>query len=118
MGTIAEGERNKMLDAWAGRTAYTANAAVYVKLHIGDPGAAGTANAAANTTRQQAVFPAGAIIAASGTATHADSSAGITGADSGSSSSSGDGTSGSAFPSSTSSISAGDGGSTMFGAIG
>jgi len=56
MGTIAEGERNKMLDAWAGRTAYTANAAVYVKLHIGDPGAAGTANAAANTTRQQAVF--------------------------------------------------------------
>jgi len=62
--------------------------------------------------------PAGAIIAASGTATHADSSAGITGADSGSSSSSGDGTSGSAFPSSTSFISAGDGGSTMFGAIG
>jgi hypothetical protein len=56
VGTIAEGERNKMLDAWAGRTTYTANAAVYVKLHLGDPGAAGTSNAAANTTRQQATF--------------------------------------------------------------
>lgn len=56
MGTFSEGERNKMLDAWAGRTTYTANAAVYVKLHIGDPGAAGANNAAANTTRQQATF--------------------------------------------------------------
>jgi hypothetical protein len=56
VGTIAEGERNKMLDAWAGRTNYTASAAVYVKLHLGDPGAAGSNNAAANTTRQQATF--------------------------------------------------------------
>lgn len=60
MGSIAEGERNKMLDAWAGRTAYSANAAVYVKLHIGDPGAAGTTNPAAETTRQQATFGAAA----------------------------------------------------------
>jgi hypothetical protein len=29
---------------------------VFVKLHLGDPGAAGTANPAANTTRQQATF--------------------------------------------------------------
>jgi hypothetical protein len=56
MGTFAEGERNKMLDAWAGRTTYTANAGVWVKLHLGDPGAAGTSNPAANTTRQQATF--------------------------------------------------------------
>lgn len=56
MGTFAEGERNKMLDAWTGRTTYTANAAVFVKLHLGDPGAAGTSNAAANTTRQAATF--------------------------------------------------------------
>ena len=56
MGTFAEGERNKMLDAWAGRTTYTANAAVYAKLHTGDPGASGTSNAAANTTRQQVTF--------------------------------------------------------------
>ena len=56
MGTFAEGERNKMLDAWAGRTTYTANAAVYAKLHLGDPGAAGTSNAAAETTRQAVTF--------------------------------------------------------------
>jgi hypothetical protein len=56
MGTIAEGERNKMIDAYVGKTTYTANAAFYVKLHLGDPGAAGANNAAANTTRQAATF--------------------------------------------------------------
>ncbi len=60
MGTIAEGERNKMLDALTGRGSYTASAAVYVKLHLGDPGSAGTSNAAANTTRQAATFGAAA----------------------------------------------------------
>jgi hypothetical protein len=34
-------------------TAMTGIASVFVKLHIGDPGAAGTANASALTTRQQ-----------------------------------------------------------------
>lgn len=47
MGSIAEGERNKMLDALVGRGAYSANAAFYVKLHTGDPGAAGTFDNAA-----------------------------------------------------------------------
>lgn len=56
MGSIAVGERNKMLDALTGRTTYTANAAFYVKLHTGDPGAAGTSNAATETTRQAATF--------------------------------------------------------------
>lgn len=56
MGLIAVGERNKMLDALAGRTTYTANAAVWVKLHTGDPGAAGTNNAAGETTRKQVTF--------------------------------------------------------------
>lgn len=56
MGSIAVGERNKMLDALVGRTTYTANAAFYVKLHLGDPGAAGANNAAAETTRQAATF--------------------------------------------------------------
>jgi hypothetical protein len=56
MGQFAVGECNKMLDAWAGRTTYTANAAVYTKLHTGDPGAAGTSNAATNTTRQAVTF--------------------------------------------------------------
>ncbi len=56
MGSIAVGERNKMLDALVGRTTYTANAAFYVKLHTGDPGAAGANNAATETTRQAATF--------------------------------------------------------------
>lgn len=56
MGNIAVGERNKMLDALAGRADYVANTAVWVKLHIGDPGAAGTSNPAAETTRKQVTF--------------------------------------------------------------
>jgi hypothetical protein len=39
-------------------TAFTAPAATYIKLHTGDPGAAGTANASAVTTRQSATFSA------------------------------------------------------------
>ena len=58
MGSISEGERNKMLDAWGANTTYTLNAAVWVKLHLGDPGSAGTLNPAAETTRQEATFPA------------------------------------------------------------
>lgn len=54
MGSIAVGERNKMLDAIAGRADYLKSAAFYVKLHLGDPGAAGTSNPAVNTTRQAA----------------------------------------------------------------
>ncbi len=61
MGTFAEGERNKMLDALVGRATYTASAACYVKLHTGDPGAAGSNNAATNTTRQQATFGSAAV---------------------------------------------------------
>ncbi len=62
MGSIAVGERNKMLDALAGRATYTANAAVYAKLYIGDPGAAGTNNAAGETTRQAVTFGSGAAV--------------------------------------------------------
>lgn len=57
---IAVGEANKMLDAWAGRTTYTANAAVWAKLHTGDPGAAGTSNAATSTTRKQVTWASAA----------------------------------------------------------
>lgn len=64
MGTFAEGERNKFLDAWAGRTTYTANAAVYAKLHLGDPGSAGTSNPAVETTRQLVTFGSAASAAA------------------------------------------------------
>lgn len=41
---------NKWLDMLGG-TAFTAPATVYVKLHTGDPGAAGATAASANTTR-------------------------------------------------------------------
>lgn len=46
-------------------------AAVYVKLHTGDPGEAGTSNAATNTTRQAISFSAasGGSMASSGTVT-------------------------------------------------
>jgi uncharacterized membrane protein YgdD (TMEM256/DUF423 family) len=45
------------LDALGNNTSF-AVANVYVKLHVGDPGAAGTANAATETTRKEASFAA------------------------------------------------------------
>lgn len=39
-------------------TSYTAPAAVYAKLHTGDPGEDGTANAATETTRKEVQFGA------------------------------------------------------------
>jgi hypothetical protein len=45
------------LDALGNNTSF-AVATVYVKLHVGDPGAAGTANAATETTRKEASFAA------------------------------------------------------------
>lgn len=55
MGTFADTVANGFLDAFARNVSY-ANAAVWVKLHTGDPGSAGTSNAATETTRQQATF--------------------------------------------------------------
>lgn len=48
---------NKWLEAAFKNTSY-AGTAVYVKLHTGDPGAAGTNNPATETTRKQATFGA------------------------------------------------------------
>jgi hypothetical protein len=48
---------NKWLD-WLAGTTETAPAANYVKLHTGDPGSAGTANASAVTTRSLATSAA------------------------------------------------------------
>jgi hypothetical protein len=45
------------LDALGNNTSF-AVATVYVKLHVGDPGAAGTANAATETTRKETSFAA------------------------------------------------------------
>ena len=55
MGTFSDTVANSWLDALARNTSY-ANATVYVKLHLGDPGSAGTTNPAVETTRQQATF--------------------------------------------------------------
>lgn len=43
---------------WIRGTATTAPAGTFIELHIGDPGAAGTANPSAVTTRQSATFSA------------------------------------------------------------
>ena len=55
MGVFADTVKNSWLDAFARNVSY-ANAAVWVKLHTGDPGAAGTSNPAGETTRKQATF--------------------------------------------------------------
>lgn len=57
---ISAAQANSILDAVARGVDYPGNAAVWVKLHIGDPGAAGAGNVAGNTTRQQATFAASA----------------------------------------------------------
>lgn len=58
-GLSAANLANKWLDMLGG-TAFTAPAGTWVKLHTGDPGAAGTSNASANTTRVQATWSAAA----------------------------------------------------------
>jgi len=58
VGLSAANTANKLLET-IGRTGTTFTAGtLYVKLHTGDPGSAGTANAGAVTTRYQATFSA------------------------------------------------------------
>lgn len=52
---MAVGLKTSILNGWL-----TGIQPFYVKLHTGDPGAAGTANAAAETTREEATFAAAA----------------------------------------------------------
>lgn len=59
---VAAASREAILNAYARGTSYSGNAAVWVKQHTGDPGAAGATNAAAETTRQQLTF--GSVAAA------------------------------------------------------
>ena len=54
-GNFDSAVADSWLNAFGNNTSY-ANAEVWVKLHIGDPGGAGTNNAAGETTRQQASF--------------------------------------------------------------
>lgn len=53
---LAPATANAILDALCRSVTWSDPAAVYIKLHVGDPGAAGTANAATETTRQAATF--------------------------------------------------------------
>lgn len=57
---IAAATLNSWLDGLCRATAYTVPVAFYVKLHLGDPGAAGATLPAANTTRQAVTFSAAA----------------------------------------------------------
>lgn len=49
---ISAADANAILNAELNGVAYNGHSALYAQLHIGAPGAAGTANPAANTTRQ------------------------------------------------------------------
>ncbi len=53
-GTIAD----SLLNALLRNTSYTGPAAIYIQLHIGAPGAAGTSNVAGNSTRKVTTFNA------------------------------------------------------------
>ena len=76
--TASNYAENKIADHLLGTTAWTAPTNVYVKLHTGDPGEDGTANASANTTRVEATFSAasGGVAALSNTPTWATWAAG------------------------------------------
>lgn len=57
---LAAATANSILDALARSVAWTEPAEVWIKLHVGDPGAAGTSNAATETDRIQAIFASSA----------------------------------------------------------
>lgn len=53
---LAAAAANAILNALCRSTAWTEPDAVYIQLHVGDPGAAGTSNPATETDRVQATF--------------------------------------------------------------
>jgi hypothetical protein len=57
---LAAGEAAKILDALGNAANYVAPTAFWLQLHVGDPGAAGTANIAGNATRKQVSYGAAA----------------------------------------------------------
>lgn len=70
MGTFSVGQRNSMLNAYARGTAFNGNTAVWVQLHTGTAGTAGTANLAGDTRRIEASYT---DAAANGTITNTNS---------------------------------------------
>lgn len=61
---MAGGTGVAILNAICRNTSYVVATGPYVKLHTGDPGAAGASNAATETTRQLAVFGSTATFSA------------------------------------------------------
>lgn len=55
---LASGQADGILDAICRSVAYSDPAGFFLKLHLGDPGVAGTTNPAAETTRQAVTFSA------------------------------------------------------------
>lgn len=55
---LASGQADAILDALCRSVAYSDPAGFFVKLHTGDPGAAGASNVAGETTRQSVTFSA------------------------------------------------------------
>ena len=58
MAGFSDYAETKILDLLFNNTAFGAIANVYMKLHTGDPGDAGTANAATETTRKEVTWAA------------------------------------------------------------
>lgn len=63
MSPLSTAILNSILDAYARAVAFS-NAAVWAKLHTGDPGTAGTLAAATEITRQQVAFASAAAAGA------------------------------------------------------
>lgn len=57
---IAPTLANSILNHLTGRATWTAPAGIFIKLHLGDPGAAGAGSPAAEATRKQGTFGANA----------------------------------------------------------
>ena len=57
---LAVADANAILDAYCRSVAWTAPVSFNVKLHLGDPGAAGTTSPATETTRKAITFSAAA----------------------------------------------------------
>lgn len=58
MSSMSDYLENAIADAVANGTTFTALSTLYVKLHTGSPGEAGTGNAATETTRKAVTFGA------------------------------------------------------------
>ncbi len=71
MGAFSDAEKNRLLDAVTNRND-ALKTPLWVQLHTGSPGAAGTANVSTETTRVEAIFgtaPSGGSITNTGTVT-------------------------------------------------